>query len=107
MGIMSGNDMKAAKAKIFCNNRLTELRSEERRRVCSLMSSSLSNCKSVLFMQLFGTKPCEHYSKLSTKEFAERFCRGLKVSQEHQNIYEKNLALLVNDFVFTGYMTFY
>ena len=29
MGIMSGNDMKVAKAKIFCNNRLTELISEE------------------------------------------------------------------------------
>ena len=44
--------------------------------------------------------------KLSTREFAERFCRGLKVSQEHQNIYVKNLALLVNDFVFTGYSLF-
>ena len=55
-------------------------------------------------MQLFGTKPCKHYSKLSTKEFAERFCRRLKVSQEHQNIFVKNLALLVNDFIFTRYI---
>ena len=28
MGTMSGNDQKVAKAKIFCNNRLTYLRSE-------------------------------------------------------------------------------
>ena len=52
-------------------------------------------------MQLFGTKPCENYSKLSTREFAERFCRGLKVSQEHQNVYVKNLAVLVDDFIFS------
>ena len=52
-------------------------------------------------MQLFGTKLWEHYSKLSTREFTEKFYRGLKVSQEHQNLYVKNLSVLVNDFIFS------
>lgn len=75
MGPLSQHDTKLAKAKAFCNKRLTDLRSEERRRV-------------------FGIKPCEHYVHLRTEEFAVKFLQGLKVNMDVKVIYVKNLALL-------------
>lgn len=72
----ASNNVKLAKAKVFCNKRITDLRSEERRRV-------------------FGMKPCEQYAQLGTAEFAERFLKGLKVSSgDVRSSYIKHLALL-------------
>ncbi|KAL5476130.1 hypothetical protein EMCRGX_G026038 [Ephydatia muelleri] len=76
MGVDAVIPHKLQKALKFCNKKLADMRSEERRR-------------------LFGTQPCQGFLTMNTKQFAERFLVTYKVSlADNLEMYTKHLALM-------------
>eukprot|EP00731_Ephydatia_muelleri_P007438 Em0003g1686a len=75
MGVDEVIPHKLQKALTFCNKKLGDMRSEERRR-------------------LFGVQPCQGFLKMKAKDFAERFLSTYKVNLDNLDIYTKHLALL-------------
>eukprot|EP00731_Ephydatia_muelleri_P028015 Em0019g888a len=79
LGKVLGGDalhaQKLQKGMKFAKRKLTDIRSEERRR-------------------LFGVNPCDAFPALQTKDFAQRYMTACQVSLEFLDIYIKNLAVL-------------
>ncbi|KAL5516346.1 hypothetical protein EMCRGX_G001642 [Ephydatia muelleri] len=75
LGDQSFNSSLKEKARQYCKKKLTDIRSEERRR-------------------LFGIQPCRMYAKLQTMEFAVKFIVSLKVDINILPEYRTNLAVL-------------
>ena len=45
--------------------------------------------------QIFGIKPCEMYKDMATEEFVEKHMATIKAPFHVQEIYRKNLVVLV------------
>ena len=101
---------KLQKGMKFAKRKLTDIHSEERRRVCTALLSLHTKftykcvCMCVwsgvlldntFFFQLFGVNPCDAFPALQTKDFAQRYMTACQVSLEFLDIYIKNLAVLV------------
>ena len=92
----------------FAKRKHTEIRSEERQRVCTALLSFHTGVfggwggglvgffLNAFIFQLFGVNPCDTFPALQTKDFAQRYMTTCQVSLEFLDIYIKNLAVLVN-----------
>ena len=78
------------------SERLSELRAEERRRVCLSMFTCIYVMVFIdILLQILGLRPCKDFAVLRCDEIVDKFLPFLKVEKEAIPNYKLHVAVLV------------